>query len=366
MMAGVGVAKAQTKAVPGAALKKALKEQYQVSKKSTRSMDEVKTVLVVQKEGIMAFPAEKIVLPDMTYKDGMLKAPSSVSKSSGNAARTLAIGKKVYLTKLDVNVIANKVSFTVQECAACMGTPDVPASAAALVFAFPKDYLTTAEVSQVTEVIGEVLALDKPQMAGDEVLTNQSVMKMVSAKLPEEVIITKIRTSQTNFDVTTTGLVQLNNQNVSAPILRAMMTGPASAAIDTQAPIAEEPVQEQTAGSTDSGAPADASQENAGAMAFSVFHDHGNLDPDQPRYCQGVLYIFGDRVKYQTSGSVDGRRDDFEVSYDGVSEVKKNFWPIMRQEAFHVKLKGSLSLNFVPEGNNVAQVLAAFPSPPRK
>jgi hypothetical protein len=57
---------------------------------------------------------------------------------------------------------------------------------------------------------------------------------------------------------------------------------------------------------------------------------------------------------------------DFEVTYDGISEIRKNAWPIMQQQAFHIKLKTGLSLNFLPEGTNVASVLAAFPSPPRK
>ena len=35
------------------------------------------------------------------------------------------------------------------------------------------------------------------------VLTNKSILEMVSAKLPEEVVITKIQMSKTNFDLST-------------------------------------------------------------------------------------------------------------------------------------------------------------------
>lgn len=56
------------------------------------------------------------------------------------------------------------------------------------------------------------------------VLTNKSVIEMVAAKLPEEVIITRIQTSKTNFDLSTPALVELNNSGVSANIVKAMMT----------------------------------------------------------------------------------------------------------------------------------------------
>jgi len=48
------------------------------------------------------------------------------------------------------------------------------------------------------------------------VLTSQSIIGMVSAKLPEEIIITRVQTSKTNFDLPTPVLVELNNSGVSA------------------------------------------------------------------------------------------------------------------------------------------------------
>lgn len=56
------------------------------------------------------------------------------------------------------------------------------------------------------------------------ILTNKSVTEMVAAKLPEEVIITKIQTSKANFDLSTPALVELNSSGVSANIVKAMMT----------------------------------------------------------------------------------------------------------------------------------------------
>lgn len=50
------------------------------------------------------------------------------------------------------------------------------------------------------------------------VLTNQSIIEMAAAKLPEEVIITKIQTSKTDFDLSTSALVELKTGGVSANV----------------------------------------------------------------------------------------------------------------------------------------------------
>jgi hypothetical protein len=56
-----------------------------------------------------------------------------------------------------------------------------------------------------------------------EVLTNNSIIEMVTAKLPEEVIITRIQTAPNNFDLSTPALSDLNLKGVSAAIMKAML-----------------------------------------------------------------------------------------------------------------------------------------------
>jgi hypothetical protein len=63
-----------------------------------------------------------------------------------------------------------------------------------------------------------------------EVVTNQTVVEMVNAKLPADVIITKIQTAQTNFDLSTDGLVKLNQSSVPADVIKAMMQKNSAAA----------------------------------------------------------------------------------------------------------------------------------------
>jgi hypothetical protein len=56
-----------------------------------------------------------------------------------------------------------------------------------------------------------------------ETVTNQTIIDMVAAKLPTDVIITKIQTSSTEFDLSTGGLVALNRAGVPSEVIKAMM-----------------------------------------------------------------------------------------------------------------------------------------------
>jgi hypothetical protein len=60
-------------------------------------------------------------------------------------------------------------------------------------------------------------------------LTNNSIVEMVTAKLPEEVVITKIQTSPNHFDLSTPALSDLNQKGVSAAIMKAMLMAPKAA-----------------------------------------------------------------------------------------------------------------------------------------
>jgi hypothetical protein len=67
--------------------------------------------------------------------------------------------------------------------------------------------------------------------AAQEVLTNQSVVDMVTAGLPDDVIIAKIKSSRTNFDLSTPALAKLTQAKVSSAVMKAMIEpGPSGAA----------------------------------------------------------------------------------------------------------------------------------------
>jgi len=76
-----------------------------------------------------------------------------------------------------------------------------------------------------------------------EVLTNDSVIQMVKAGLPEAVVIGKIKSTATKFDLKTDSLVSLKKAGVSDKVLEAMVAAgsgaaPSTAAAPTPAPPA--------------------------------------------------------------------------------------------------------------------------------
>jgi len=70
-----------------------------------------------------------------------------------------------------------------------------------------------------------------------ETLTNSSIVEMVTAKIPEDVIITKIETTANNFDLSTPALADLNQKGVSSAIVKAMLKAPKTPAAPVQ-PVA--------------------------------------------------------------------------------------------------------------------------------
>jgi hypothetical protein len=61
--------------------------------------------------------------------------------------------------------------------------------------------------------------------SAQEVLTNQAVIEMVRAGLSEAVIIAKIRSTQTKFDLQTDALVKLKQAGITDKVLETMVSG---------------------------------------------------------------------------------------------------------------------------------------------
>jgi hypothetical protein len=88
------------------------------------------------------------------------------------------------------------------------------------------------------------LALPANSQAPDTPVTNQTILDMAKAKLPADLIVTKIQTSQTNFDLSTEALVKLTQGGVPAEVIKAMMQKSSAATTSTapaSAPVATDP-----------------------------------------------------------------------------------------------------------------------------
>src|SRR6266852_939716 len=74
-------------------------------------------------------------------------------------------------------------------------------------------------------LIGAALALASGTLASaQEVLTNESVVGMVKAGLPDSVIIQKIRSASRKFDTSTDGLIKLKRAGVPDKVIEAMVS----------------------------------------------------------------------------------------------------------------------------------------------
>jgi len=67
------------------------------------------------------------------------------------------------------------------------------------------------------------LATASGAFAQDETMTNEEVITLAKAGLNQSIIINKIKTSKSNFDLSTDGLIKLKQANVSDAVVTAML-----------------------------------------------------------------------------------------------------------------------------------------------
>ena len=79
-------------------------------------------------------------------------------------------------------------------------------------------------------VMASLMLLTATSLTAQEVLTNESVVALKKAGLSDSLIITKIRTSQAKFDVSTKGLIGLKSAGLSDQIIEAMVGHPGTPA----------------------------------------------------------------------------------------------------------------------------------------
>ena len=95
----------------------------------------------------------------------------------------------------------------------------------------------------LARLIALCLLLLAASVAAQEVLTNDSVIAMKKAGLSDAVILAKIRSSQSKFDVSTQSLVSLKQAGLSDQVIEAMVghTGPGGTTLTAPAGAAARP-----------------------------------------------------------------------------------------------------------------------------
>src|SRR6476659_5704335 len=97
-------------------------------------------------------------------------------------------------------------------------------------------------------VLAVSLSLPGAISIAQEVLTNDSVIQMVKAGLPEAVVIAKIKSTSSKFDLKTDSLVSLKQAGVSDKVLEAMVAAGSGAALSTAAAAPAPPAPALAAG----------------------------------------------------------------------------------------------------------------------
>ena len=102
----------------------------------------------------------------------------------------------------------------------------------------------------LTLILVAALSLSLPGATSlaQEVLTNDSVIQMVKAGLPEAVVIAKIKSTSSKFDLKTDSLVSLKKAGVSDKVLEAMVAAGSGAAPSTAAAAPAPPAPALAAG----------------------------------------------------------------------------------------------------------------------
>jgi len=183
---GVLVVAAMLASLAGAqavTLQEQLAAQYKLVKMgsdtSGYSVVEAGTLLAVQKGGILGVPYSDQNILNTKYENGTVHSPNSLlSKGLGfgmkkfgkeQTTHLIAVGDKVYPTKVEVNVGKDTVSMGIVECDTCNKTDPPTYNKAVVVFQFPKGALAKASAPEVEDTIGQLLSIsDDSQQGGDQ------------------------------------------------------------------------------------------------------------------------------------------------------------------------------------------------------
>ena len=217
------------------------------------------------------------------------------------------------------------------------------------------------------------LSLPGATSLAQEVLTNESVIQMIKGGLPESVVIAKIRSTATKFDLRTESLVSLKKNGVSDKVLEAMMT-PGSPATGAQA--AAPPA---AAAATGSLRDRDVIYHLIGGKYVEMFATSANLETNMAFFqSKSEVVLEGRKSKYRVSDkqpvflSTWGPTDAPLVKLKpGDSNDDRNlkissgaFMPFGGTQKMGVRNEDKIAINIERDARGFYKVTPAAPLPP--
>jgi len=157
----------------------------------------------------------------------------------------------------------------------------------------PRVILTLILVAAVS------LSLPGATSLAQEVLTNDSVIQMVKAGLPEAVVIAKIKSTSTKFDLKTDSLVSLKKAGISDKVLEAMVAAGSGAAPSTAAATPAPPAPALAAGALKT---QDVIYQLVGGKFVELFATSANLETNMAFFqSKSEVVVEGKKAQYRTS-----------------------------------------------------------------
>lgn len=142
------------------------------------------------------------------------------------------------------------------------------------------------------------LSLPGATSLAQEVLTNDSVIQMIKAGLPEAVVIAKIKSTATKFDLKTDSLVSLKKAGVSDKVLEAMVAAGSSSAPTTGAMPAP-PAPAMAAGALKN---TDVIYQLVGGKYVEMFATSANLETNMAFFqSKSEVVLEGKKAQYRTT-----------------------------------------------------------------
>jgi hypothetical protein len=142
------------------------------------------------------------------------------------------------------------------------------------------------------------LSLPGATSLAQEVLTNDSVIQMVKAGLPEAVVIAKIKSTATKFDLKTDSLVGLKKAGVSDKVLEAMVTAGSGSVSPTTAMPAP-PAPAMAAGALKN---QDVIYQLVGDKYVEMFATSANLETNMAFFqSKSEVVLEGKKARYRTA-----------------------------------------------------------------
>lgn len=96
--------------------------------------------------------------------------------------------------------------------------------------------LVGLHANKVGDDVVKVMMQSGPAGAAKESLNNDAVIQMVNGLVSKEIIIVKVQASRADYDLSTNGIIKLNQNKVSQDVLKAMMAASSGSAAPPKKP----------------------------------------------------------------------------------------------------------------------------------